>query len=283
MGAQRLVNSDGRIWRRLLSALVLTISLAGCAGVKTTSAGETEQTLWQARDQYVTVVPQENGAAVNQQPVSIPVGELQRLLGSIQLLKGDNQPAQPLFTASEVQTLADAVSTGLSQAGPREDISFVIIGYYPTLMGLAKEMKVTTGRIFYADARLNLILGAAQGAYDERQDRRLYPLLPGSRVRTADLGGRIVAAHGTTDLTLKRDDWLQFPYVPGQTPVVAPATQSAPVPTTAEPPRATPVEPTIKHHRSIEERLQILKGLKEKGLITDDEFNAKRKEILDQL
>ena len=47
----------------------------------------------------------------------------------------------------------------LSQAGPNEDVTFVVVGQRKAVYGLAKQRKVTTGRVFYREGKLNIIFG----------------------------------------------------------------------------------------------------------------------------
>jgi len=65
----------------------------------------------------------------------------------------------------------------------------------------------------------------------------------------------------------------------------APAPTAAPAPSSATPRRsmAEPPPPPIKAGKSTEERLNELKVLKEKGLISPQEYEAKKKEILKDL
>ncbi|KAF0215446.1 MAG: hypothetical protein FD174_4113 [Geobacteraceae bacterium] len=266
-----------------LVTMALLLTLAGCATVGSGSGPAVEgRTIWKVRDQHVSIVPQERAAglavAANDQPVDLPAGELHRLLAAVRVLPRGASAPLPLFTETELQVLEDAAASGLRQAGPTEEVVFAVFGYHQALYGLAKEQKVTTGRLFYQGGTLNLLLGTIQRDVNDREDRRLYPFQPGSRQGTAELGGRVMPADGEAGFTLKRDDWLTFAVGSG---TAAPATV-APAATTPAPPPPT-AGPAKKSPKGIEERLLLLNELKGKQLITEDEYRAKRREILNEL
>ena len=280
--------SFGGVAERLL---LVAVCLAGClAGYVTVTAGIAEagqgRTIWKSREQFVDVVPREregSGSAVNEHPASVYPLELRRFLSSVALSREGDET--PLFSEAELKVLESAGVKGLRQAGPDEDVTFAVFGYHTALQGFLKETKVTTGRMFYQDGKLNLILGIVQREVMDNEDRRLNPFVPGSRLKQADLAGRITAAAGTT----KRSDWLVFsPY--SDAPPVVEGAQSrpepdAPVVVPAVPPQETPkrVDRPANQPRSLEERLILLNDLKQKGLITDEEYRAKRLRILDEI
>ncbi|RNC68484.1 MAG: SHOCT domain-containing protein [Desulfuromonadales bacterium] len=280
---------------RLLAMVVFMAGcLAGCASMKSgaddTAAG---RIVWKVREQYVEVVPRERGAdtasVANDHPASVTPAEIRRLLASVALSQPGNGTPAPLFSDTELKVLEDAGVKGLLQAGPDEDVVFAVFGYYSTLHGFLKETKVTTGRMFYQDGRLNLILGVVQREVMDNEDRRLNPFVPGSRLKQSAIAGRITAAAGGVPFTSKRPDWLVFtPYssAPPVVEVVQPRPEpAAPVVVPAAPPLETPkrVERPAAQPKSLEERLILLNDLKQKGLITDDEYRAKRLRILDEL
>lgn len=274
--------------------LLVALSLAGCASMKTGGAeAGSGQTVWKVRDQFVNVVPQERGGSTpvvaNDHPAMVSSAEIRRALASVVVvMPGKGAPA-PLFSETELKVLEDAGVKGLRQAGPDEDVTFAVFGYYSTLEGFLKETKVTTGRMFYQDGRLNLILGIVHRDVMDNEDRRLYPFVPGSRLKPSAIDGRIAAAAGGVPFTTKRPDWLVFsPY--SDAPPVTEAAQprpepDAPVVVPAAPSQKTPkmVDRPANQPKSLEERLIILNGLKNKGLVTDDEYQKKRLEILNEL
>jgi len=271
--------------------LLVALSLAGCASMKTGGADVgSGQTVWKVRDQFVDVVPQERGGgipvAANDHPAMVSSAEIRGALASVVVvMPGKGAPA-PLFSETELKVLEDAGVKALRQAGPNEDVTFAVFGYYSTLEGFLKETKVTTGRMFYQDGRLNLILGIVHRDVMDNEDRRLYPFVPGSRLKPSAIDGRIAAAAGGVPFTTKRPDWLVFSLSSDARPVTEAAQpRTEPVVVPAIPPQKTPksVDRPTKQPKSLEERLIILNGLKNKGLVTDDEYQKKRLEILNEL
>jgi hypothetical protein len=268
--------------------LVLLLATAG----ETQAAGETRY-LWQSRDQFVAIQQQDsNGAAVsaNDQPAMFSSDQLRAMLNELQFVEAGKEKPLPVFNEPEREILVELLREGLSTAGPQEDVTFAVIGQFPTLFGLAKERKVTTGRVFSAQGKLNIIFGIVHREINDKEDRRLAPFTPGSRSRTAKLEGRLSIPADERAAAMKRADWLtlspkSMPAVPSK-PVVSPLMTDQPEP---QPPttnrrdgmnrQATPT----KQGKSAGERIKILNELKDEKLITDDEYRSKRLEILNEL
>lgn len=269
--------------RLLAMALCVAGCLAGCATLQSGAGdGGAARSVWTAREQFVKVVPRERGEspdAANDHPAALSPAALRRLLVSPRI-SGGGEGATSLFTDGELKVLEDAVATGLRQAGPDEEVTFAVFGYHPALMGLAREAKVTTGRIFLRDGRLNLILGIVHREVSDHEDRRLYPFVPGSRLKPSALAVRIVPAPDGAPFTLKRSDWLIFDPAASVSAVEAAPAALATMPS-ARPPESPRTDE--RPDRSIAQRLMILNDLRSRQLITEDEYRAKRREILDAL
>lgn len=297
MGMAKLGSACVVMGRLLAVAAFAAGCLAGCGTMK--PAGDDAgavRTIWKAREQFVTVVSRERGGGIpdvaNDHPVTVTPAGIRKALASVRVLaKGEETPA-PLFTETELKVLEDAVSAGLRQAGPDDDLTFAVIGYHPTLFGLAKEPKVTAGRIFSQEGRLNLILGVVHRDVGESEDRRLSPLVPGSRLKPSAIAGRIMPTPGGVQFSMKREDWLVFSPAGASAPTVEDAPRTEPVvpaagegggtaPRTPEPQRAG--ERPASLLKTIEERLLILNDLRDKKLISEEEYRAKRREILGEL
>lgn len=292
METVKRISMNGAAGRLLVAVLFVAGCLAGCASVRG-GVAETGsvKTIWKVREQSVQVVPREReggGAAVaNDHPASVSPAEIRGLLATVGLSRQGIET--PLFSDTELKVLEDAAATGLRQAGPDEDVTFAVYGYHAALQGFLKETKITTGRMFYQAGKLNLILGIVQRDVMETEDRRLNPFVPGSRLKQSDLDGRIKVLNGGAPFTMKRADWLVFDRYrvptsvvetvhPVSSPAVPPAKPVAPV---QEIPKR--VERSADQSRSLEDRLILLNDLKQKGLITDEEYRSKRLRILDEL
>lgn len=282
---------SNRFQWRLCAVVITLLCLAGCASLKAAGGhGEEGRSIWKVRDQFVNVVPREQGSNPNEHPAELSPNDLHRTLASVYALAPDTGESSPLFTETELKVLEDAGVKALRQAGPGEDVTFAVYGYHATLQGLLKETKVTTGRMFFQDGRLNLILGIVRRDVMDTEDRRLNPFTPGSRLRPAAMTAHIKEASGGVPFTMKRQDWLVFAPVSAAPPAVeSPKPRPEPVSPAAasSAPRQEqkPVaeRPVATEPKGVEERLTILKNLREKGLITEEEFRAKRAKILDEL
>ncbi len=86
---------------------------------------------------------------------------------------------------------------------------------------------------------------------------------------------------------MKRPDWVIFPIAGPMVPMSAPSAPKGVAKPAAESKETPPAEPGQKKYpaagKSIEERLMILNDLRNKKLITDEEYRVKRLEILNEL
>jgi hypothetical protein len=273
----------------LMLLVSTTIMLTGCVHL----GGKDIRPIWKERDQFVEIEKQDRLAGsmpeANSHPTQVSAERLSSMLASIEVRMPGKNRTQVLFNPAGIKTLSENISQGLASAAPNEDVTFAYIGIYPVtaLMSIVKEDQVTTGRVFVRDGQLNIIFGKLHDKVNEREERRLNPYLPGSRDTVMPQEMLLVARPGGESFTFKRPDWVVFPLVAPAvlvTPTEEPAVE-APAPSVA-----APIAPGVSHQRpappakkSVEERLTILKGLKEKGLITEEEFKAKRQEILNDL
>ena len=271
--------------RESLSRGIAAVALIGiCLSCWSPAFASDRRDIWQRVDQFVAVEKQDGVSPTkNDHPATLAAETLRAILANLQVqMKGSKEPV-PLFTEGELETLGDAAQQGFGLAGPDEDVTFALIGNHPALFGFFKQPMVTTGRLFVRNGRLNLILGTVHEPVNDKEDRRLKPFIPGYRTASPNPEWRVTAKNGeTVQVEGGRTDWLVLS-------LAAPAPAMQPIPTSGSrevkpqpaPPQAeAPSRPTGK---SAEERLIILNNLKQKGLITDEEYKAKRLEILNDL
>lgn len=260
--------------------------LLGCSVISANIAWASDRhLLWQSRDQFVALVSIEQGVdGPNEHPVNMAPETLTELLAALDMRTEHTTGTEPLFTEESRQTLVPYLHKALSTAKPQQDVTFAVIGLYRSLRGLTKSPRVTTGRIFYRDGRLNLIFGMVQQDFNEREDRRLAPFTPGSRKQASAGTWRIVQQPGQDLFILKRNDWLVFTDTP-PLPTKAPEQQKEVMPLHTPPTATAPPPPprTTGEQRSPVERLTTLKELRDKGLISDEEYQGKRQQILNDL
>lgn len=281
-----------RTWGARLFMAVLLVTSGVMAGCATTGPGEArEKTIWQLRDQHVKIERQDRptGVAVpaNAHPADISVDRLRSMLESIEVRLPDKNKAVRLFNDDELNILGENIHTALASAGSGEDVTFAIIGHYPVLMGVLKQRMVTTGRVFCLDGQINIIFGDVLRYVRENEDRRLYPLLQGSRAAATPREWTLAAKPGGEAFTAKRPDWITYPIagivVPAAVPAAPPGSGSIGTDTKDAPPAVSPEKPAPTGRKSVEERLQILNELRAKQLISEEEYRVKRREILNEL
>jgi hypothetical protein len=245
-------------------------------GVDTPTVKGAGRQFWQISD-YTTVqlLPREPGGADNQHPWTVDPDVLKRQLESVQVVRGGS--AKTLFGSGEVDTLLPTLVEVFAKARPDQDIAVVSAGRHDdnTFLGVT----AVTARLFVADGRLNLIVrDAREDFYDKARGRGTAPSFTvGSRTTAGSADLRSASGRNT------RPDWLVLSTEPVAAPpaMAAPAAPAAPV--AASPAPAAPVAPAAAPSNDPEKRLEVLKRLYDKGLITSDEYQKKRQEILQGL
>jgi hypothetical protein len=256
-----------------------------CSMLKSITSIKDSKILFKSRDQYVRIINQDSvkgrKVPVNEHPVSLDEEQMRMALSSLEFMTPGKDSSSPVFDKPELNILSRYISSALAQAGPEEDVAFVVIGDYRAVYGLAKEQMYTSGRVFYREGKLNIIFGEIHAKYWANVDRRLYPLVLGSRSKSVAHVWRLL---GQPDQEYyagpegQRTDWITLDIASmearaamGEKASVAPASGMS------------GGQPFYGEHKTVEERLQILNDLKNKKLITDEEYQKKRLDILKDL
>ncbi len=274
-------------------------------GTSTAEAPATaDRTVWRIGE-FTTVqrVPREAGSAANQHPVQVPTEVLRQALASVQVDVAGRPEA--LFGQAELIDIVEPLRQALSVAGPGDDVQLLSTdrrdrGFLAPKLGL-------TARLFVQDGQLNLIVRDARLDFYSK-----YLGTNGNSVPNFTYGSRTTAGSAklqSAGASAKRADWLAIPLgaqsaasaVPaaapaaiaaplGAAPAVAPAAVPLPVaPTAAGVPAAAAavVAPQrVRDAAYMEEqelRLKTLKRLRDSGLIGEDEYQQKRREVLQAL
>lgn len=316
-GATGHLVQPGRCKLALASGAVTLVCAAVAWGA--TGAPRGSVVLWSGDDEWVKIEPQDDPAAVpNDQPVQLGVETIRNALGALQVHLVDpdtgTESRRAVFTADELGNLIPRVTTGLAQAGPRQDVTFSTIdGRSLAAGGLVRKPGVNAGRVFYNDGRLNVIFGELQSPYRKRnvygqRAEDFTPRRQGSRSKATEqkwvlAAGPGLAFHPASDGSM-RSDWVVI-----DTAVARPAVPAAPQPGDGQARQATPAPVTVAPvtdasaahataaesapaaatksaptpNANVEQRLRKLKELKDQGLITDEAYRAKMQEILSEL
>jgi hypothetical protein len=273
-------------------ALLLFAMATGCATNRTISKTILE-------DNYNSVTLQTWLDASKQpiplnfdQPVEITDADMKRILESIQvveppgflsalILKSKAEPEQA-FIPSEAGFLAKPLSTALREARSDERVVFFLHHQRSVYKGTT-----SSGVAFVKDKHLNILLGryrmgnepgqpdipTAGNPFTVTKDQDFY-ITPGPFQTLVEEESK--APGGQENVFPKR--WLIIDYtsVLNPPPQTA-APQVAPPPT--EPGKVEPA-PIAPLPFTLEDKLKTLNKLKEEGLITDEEYNEKKKELL---
>ncbi|MBC7954817.1 MAG: SHOCT domain-containing protein [Cytophagales bacterium] len=257
------MNIHLRAWLR--AALVLA-SLFGLAAPAV--AADAPRLVWQIGEfTKVQRVPREAGSEPNQHPRALPPEQLRSLLASLRvLIKGKSQP---LFVSDEIGDLIEPLAQALAAADPGDDL--LLLSSTRRGDNLLAPSTGLTARLFVQSDQLHVIVHDARlefmGAWI---GTRIPPKFNyGARSRASE----VVLQSATGQA--RRADWQALPLG-----AVAVAPLSAP---------AAPVAPAAASARDNgffqeqEQRLRGLKRLLEQGLISEAEFQQKRREILQTL
>jgi hypothetical protein len=237
-------------------------------------AAEAPRTQWKLRElSWIKREPAEAGAPVNAHPARIDAAALKRQLGAIRF---KNEAAvEPLFAEDELARLAEPIREALAAAGPGEDL--VLLSTERRGGSFLNSPLGLTLRLFVREGALNLIVHDARLDFVDRfRARETLPVFQYGSRKTA--GSVVLECPG---IALLRPDWLQIPLDKLQ---AVPKAAAAPAPENAAlaAPPATKA-PATGVYEEQERRLRALKHLRDENLITEEEYQRKRKEILETL
>ena len=263
--------------------------------------------VWQLHEfTSIKLVPREAGSEPNQQPVRVDPEALRVQLAAIQVVVDKNNNISPLFDNSELNELLPAIVKALFAATPADDI--LVLSADRREGGFIGSPLALTARMFVDAGGLQVIVhDARQNFFDAYRGNNTPPKFTfGMR---ASQGSAVLSSAGAKS---RRADWLTLPMnvagargaaeqaavpapigaaAPGSNlpapiavaPVAAPIAAPmavVPAPVAAPPAAVAAPSPAIGEP---ERRLETLKRLHGKGLITDQEYEQKRKEILNSL
>ena len=315
--------------RTRLRVLAATLALAGLPVVANGldllpnifDKPEVTATIWEQNEQYVHLVAIESKAALNEHPVALDPIEVEQALASLQLwTKGGvfrDEQSLPVYTKGQAGTIARYLVDALNKASPNEDVTFNVRSYADVLLSVGREREWTTGRVFYKDGKLNLIIGEYQkridkgkknveGSFGVVDDCRDVNFDIAGRHSKGHMPGRIVNSAGVELGDTGRADWVTIEvlkaakaYRDAQTPVAARKEEEKVRNEAAkltlerremreEMARMRKELKTLQESgagktQPLEARLAKLQQLLDKGLISADDFKRRKAAILDEI
>ena len=279
----------------LLGSAISTVSLPAHAGLLDSIFGNTKtdvvkpaagQRRWVVRENSeIRLVEREAGSQPNQQPAQISAETLRQRLSEVRFTASGSQ--RLLFSPGEAGELAEALAEALAAAGPDDDVLLVSSARRNDALYLPVAV---TARLFVQSGALQFIVHDARfDFYDKMRGTRQPPEFSfGSRARAGDANLLDAGA------TVVRADWLAIPLTATATTVVPAGAVAVPVPAAPAPAAApaVPVAPAVAAPArardpgfadEVEQRLITLKRLRDRGLISEEEYQQKRKEVLQSL
>jgi hypothetical protein len=270
----------------LFSALTLCILFQSCAAVTQAplSVQEDPERFIRIEGRYGD--EHRVGSSRFEHPLTLTAAEWERLLSSIQvqshkdtfLFTTAKNPPEPAFSPEQLVYLSRGLQKAFSRAHPDE---FVVFGFSQTRSPQLTE--ITTGGWFVEGQRLHLILANYRHSVSMKNIRDelwrdplhsntspSYQIVPGPN-QTLGREKGLAGLLSTDAPELLIDYKALLEMKPSPPAILSPV--GSPI---VVPPPAPRVEP------SLEERLRVLKKLREQGLITEDEYRDKKKQLLDR-
>jgi Short C-terminal domain len=225
----------------------------------------------------VRLVPSEPGSEANAHPATFTLEELRKMLAGVRTsVTGSDQA---LFATSELDELVGALHEALLAAGPKDDV--LLLSSDRRGGSILVAPTAVTARLFVQGSLLNLVVN------DSRFDF-FYKYRGTGRPPEFTFGSRALpstqAVLQRPGAVVRRPDWLEIPLKAGD--AVAESTAAAPGQTLGAQPTSPPLAPSAvatENADEFERRLGTLKRLRDKGLITEDEYQEKRKAVMQRL
>jgi len=258
----------------------------------------------------------------NDHPVELDAITINNALKSLEFTEKSflsRERIRVVFSVSQINLLSKQLEKGLKNAKPGQDIIFVMEGGSRKLI-LLNEKNFVAGRVFYKEGKLNIILGeydmarndAFESAYDPSGRAAVpYSFNHGRRSKgTNHFKGSIIAVPGVENKNFGkklRKDWLMIDVeIASKAYLTALNERNNP---SVKQDRQIQIEaaklsrerremraemarmrkemqehsPETTSTKSPEERIATLEQLREKELITQEEYDSRREEILNDI
>ncbi|MGI9284968.1 MAG: SHOCT domain-containing protein [Pseudomonadales bacterium] len=289
-------------------ALFFTLLIFSPGSVFAASIFKNGDVIWEAGNNVFFKYAGQDKASFgnNDHPVKLNAKELSAVLGLLKVQEEDHrvseQELEPAFSVQQTNMLGRYLAQGLGNAKPNQDIIFAMEKSGSRLRGLTTDQYFVAGRAFYKDNKLNVIIGDYDRLRDEGYEAAYDPTHVGIVRYNFDHGSRskssngfkktIVKTIGVENKRLKnaqRHNWLMIDMnvaLEADADKTAMREKEEKVKKRKELEEILGSEETIgskKATPSLEERFTTLKRLKEKGLITEEEYAQKRKQLLNDL
>lgn len=249
------------------------------------------ETVWQKGNDFVRIEKADGGGTSPSTLPKLSADAVRAVLASVQVT-GDGETG-PLFDGDQLSILAAPVAQALAQAAPGQDVAFAVHGQTGILDYLGPP-RATAGRIFIDGDSVGLIIGMVHGTFltstfaaDPSRIRT------GSRLSAQETEHRILPGGAVTLAVAGRGDWAKissyawtgtYGMPMAQTPAAAPlapaAAVAAPMQAAPATPAATMSAPVPQDPAQIEQRFAALKRLLDNHMISQDEYDHAKADLL---
>jgi hypothetical protein len=237
--------------------------------------------LWRQQGQFVRIETAEPGAEPHQHPLTL-TGE--QVKDALQRLRVGTSDGTALLSDEAIAKIAAPLSQALGQATADQEVCFAVAFTHPGL-GRLMSRRVTTGRLFRNGEGLNLIIGLLHTPFENKMlaTGHRIAFTPGSRQNRVQEGWSLRTDNLVTHPVANRDDWVLIDARAWSDSALARDDVNTPQQTE---PKPEPVPSTVEQkdrYQRLEERLAILKKLRDKRLISEEAYQLKSQQILDEL
>ena len=270
--------------------------------------------IWQAgANEIIKYIDQDTPSpGKNDHPVVLQEKQINIILQSIKFPQQEDDPVKEkefksVFTDQQANLLGRYLEQGLKEAKPDQDITFVLEKSIKRSSILKPALYFVAGRVFYKDNQLNIIIGDYDRLRNEAFEAVNDPTGTGHIHYSFDYGERskpsrfkksIVSINGIEYKQLnsiRRDDWLvidvnvaskaieHMAKIQKMDEMANKRKELMEVLGSEDIIHIDAINSPEKATHSLEDRLTELKHLRNKDLITDEEYAQKRKQILDDL
>lgn len=204
-------------------------------------------------------------AVNNLHPQTLTIDGLTKALTTVRLHTGSGNT--PLLDQAGAARFSRGITAALAVAKPHQDALFLVTSGEDGNLLAARYGY--SGRVFVDKNGLNLIFSEVKVDFIDR-------FRGTKRVRTFDFGSRDQTPNitlGSDNLSHPRRNWVVVPLAAINSP-------SAPSASSLPQAKSAPVTRDDHYYSMQEARLKSLKRLRDQALISDEEFQAKKVEIL---
>jgi len=252
--------------KEILATVLAAVLVAGCS----LSMFQQDKVIYRdGQDTWVKLTEANEEVTPLDHPLEMSGEDMETMLESVDYFKpgffsvtGKEGDTYDLFNKEEIDMMAGPLAEALSKAGPNEWVDFSVYNFRG--QAFLGNFIITDGVMFVKDGKLNIAFRnlAVKAAPDSRDINTLDPTESYREFR------KIVPQSGQDKVA---ENWLAIDMK------TVKQEKEAAEKAEAEAEKKTPTE-----ERSAKERLKELQELYDEGLITEEEYNKKRKEILEE-